>query len=78
MHPTNRQDAQRAQPEAQKAASDVTPDASPPLPADVVPQEIQRELPPHTEVRLVYWLRREYWTRLITPVVSAIEQRKAQ
>jgi len=70
--------AQPVPPEVPEAASDKTPEASTPLPADVVPPEIQRELPPHTEVRLVYWLRREYWTRLITPVVSAIEQRKAQ
>lgn len=65
-------------PEPQETAVGAAPEPSPPLSADVVPPEIQRELPPHTEVRLVYWLRREYWTRLITPVVGAFEQRKAQ
>jgi hypothetical protein len=65
-------------PESQDAASGTPLESAAPLPADVVPPEIQRELPPHTEVRLVYWLRREYWTRLITPVVSTFEQRKAQ
>lgn len=65
-------------PGSQESASGTPPESATPLPADVVPPEIQRELPPHTEVRLVYWLRREYWTRLITPVVSTFEQRKAQ
>jgi len=65
-------------PESKEADDGALPDAVPPLAADVVPPEIRRELPPHTEVRLVYWLRREYWSRLLTPVVAAIEQRKAQ
>ena len=65
-------------PEPEQTVPGTAPEPSPPSPADVVPPEIQRELPPHTEVRLVYWLRREYWTRLITPVVSTFEQRKAQ
>lgn len=40
--------------------------SSQPVPSEVVPQEIQRELAPHTEVRLICWLRREYWTNLIS------------
>ena len=54
------------------------PESRATMPGDVVPPEIERELPPHTEVRLVYWLRREYWTRLISPVVSVLDERKAQ
>jgi hypothetical protein len=62
----------------QTAASGGAEGNVPAYPADVVPPEIRRELPPHTEVRLVYWLRREYWTRLFTPIVSALDERKLQ
>jgi hypothetical protein len=65
-------------PDTQDAADGTMPEQPPPLPADVVPPEIERELPPHTEVRLVYWLRRDYWTRLITPIVGTLEERDTQ
>jgi hypothetical protein len=78
MPQSNQQRTQPVVPESQEASDGTPVESATPLPENVVPPEIQRELPPHTEVRLVYWLRREYWTRLITPVVSTFEQRKAQ
>lgn len=76
MTPLHPEETQTIVPDTQDTAEDTAHEPASPLPPDVVPPEITRELAPHSEVRLVYWLRRDYWTKLIAPVVGSVEERE--